>query len=159
MTPIPDHSAQVTYVAAKSRAYVLALVLLASALLLIAIGRDDRNVALLYFMGYPFATLAVVGLLFLLFRKPAQITVARDFILISGQRYAAADIVVGEQEYREHGQATFRVFSLTTMAPDGRMQEHEINAFAWPQFEELHQRLRKLAPGEPGASPSAGEPT
>lgn len=159
MTPPPQSPTAITYVAAKSRAYVLALVLLASALLLIAIGRDDRNVALLYFLGYPCAVLALAGLVLLLVRKPAQITVAADFVIVSGQRYAPSEIAVGEQEYRQHGQATFRVFSLTAMAPDGRLREYEINAFAWPQFHELHERLRRLAPTDRSAGQSAGEPT
>lgn len=159
MTQTPQSQNGTTYVAAKSRAYVLALVLLASALLLIAIGRDDRDVALLYFFGYPCAVISLAGLVLLLVRKPAQITIASDFVIVSGQRYAPSEIAVGEQEYRQHGQATFRVFSLTAMAPDGRMREYEINAFAWPQFEELHQRLRTLAPVERSVGQSAGEPT
>lgn len=151
---LPHRASTITYVAAKSRAYVLSLVLLASAVLLIAIGRDDGNVALLYFLGYPCAGLALAGLIVLLLRKPAWITVGRDFVIITGERYPLSDIAVGEQEYRQHGQATFRVFSLTTLGSDGRMRDYEINAFAWPQFEEMHRRLRALAPGEP-ASPSA----
>ena len=142
----------VTYVAAKSRAYGLALVLLASAALLIAIARDDGNVGLLYFFAYPCAVLALVALVALALRKPAQITIGSDYVIVAGARYAVADIAVGEQEYRQHGQATFRVFSLTTVEPDGRMREHEINAFAWPQFEELHRRLQAVAPSATGSS-------
>ena len=69
----------------------------------------------MYFFAYPCAVLALVALVALALRKPARITIGSDYVIVAGARYAMADIAVGEQEYRQHGQATFRVFSLTTV--------------------------------------------
>lgn len=135
----------IVFVAPRTRAVMVILALLAAAGLLIAIGRVDGDRGLLYFFAYPCVALAGAGLLLLAVRRPARIVIGGDWVEVNGQRCSTSEIVVGDPVLVQRGSVLVRVFSLTTLAPDGRMQDLEINALAWPQHERMHELLSARA--------------
>lgn len=135
----------VVFVAPRTRFLILMLILLAAGSLLVAIGRVDGDRGLLYFFAYPCVALAVGGLVLLAVRRPARIVIGRGWVEVNGQRSPGSEIVVGDPVVVQRGNMLARVFSLTTLAPDGRMQDLEINALAWPQFDRMHQLLSACA--------------
>ncbi len=142
---VPSQSAPVTFVASRMYLTVILLVLLAAALLLIVVGHADDDRRLLYFLGYPSLVVAVAGLVFLLLRPPMQIVIGSDWVAINGKRSPASEIVVGDPRLEHRGDRMVQLFSLTTMAADGRMTEVEFHAGAWPQFAQMHRLLSSLA--------------
>jgi hypothetical protein len=86
--------------------------------------------------------------LWLLVTPPPTLTIAEDGIVYGGRRparIAFQDLVVGDIEQRQRGRVIVTVFDLRVILPSGKLKQYEINAMIWPEFYEMHGRLRRAA--------------
>jgi hypothetical protein len=98
--------------------------------------------------GAVFLSAGAVGLLVRALRKPPQLTIEQDALVVGALRVPWSEVDVSEIKDRRRGSMRFPAFTVMVADPksDTGRRTIEVLQPRWPRFDELYEALRSAAP-------------